>query len=163
MHARDLLPIGELSRRTGIAVSAIRYYEEVGLISPERNSGGQRRFLRSDIRRLSYIIIAQEFGFSLSEIRAQLAALPEGRTPNKKDWTRISGGFRKALDERIARLDRLRGLLDGCIGCGCLSLRKCALYNPDDRARRLGAGPRYVMGDRPQVDEPSAGRSKSGR
>ncbi|MGI9481142.1 MAG: redox-sensitive transcriptional activator SoxR [Hyphomicrobiales bacterium] len=149
MHARDLLPIGELSRRTGIAISAIRYYETLGLISPERNSGGQRRFLRSDIRRLSYILIAREFGFNLKEIRAQMDALPDGRTPTKKDWTRISGGFRKALDQRIARLNRLRDLLDGCIGCGCLSLRNCALYNPDDRARRFGAGPRYVLGDKP--------------
>ena len=149
MRASDLLPIGELARRTGLAVSAIRYYEEQGLIAPERNAGGHRRFLRSDIRRLSYVLIAQEFGFSLKDIRAQLDALPHGRTPNKQDWTRISGDFRRELDDRIARLNRLRVLLDGCIGCGCLSLKTCALYNPDDRVGENGAGPRYVIGDKP--------------
>ncbi len=152
MHARVLLPIGELAKRTGIAVSAIRYYESQGLVTAERNAGGQRRFPRSDIRRLSYVLIAQEFGFTLREIRAQLDTLPEGRTPNKRDWTRISRGFRRALDKRIETLNRLRDRLDGCIGCGCLSLKKCALYNPDDRARSFGAGPRYVMGDAPETD-----------
>lgn len=147
MRARDLLPIGELASRTGLAVSAIRYYESRGLIAAERNAGGQRRFLRSDIRRLSYVLIAREFGFTLSDIRAQLDALPDGRTPNKRDWTRISRGFRRALDERIETLALLRDRLDGCIGCGCLSLRKCGLYNRQDRARSLGVGPRYVMGD----------------
>ena len=149
MDARDLLPIGELARRTGIAVSAIRFYEERGLITSERNTGGHRRFLRSDIRRLSYILIAQEFGFTLKEIRGQLEALPDGRTPTRKDWTRMSRDFRHELEERIARLNRLRVMLDGCIGCGCLSLKKCALYNPDDRAGENGAGPRYVIGDEP--------------
>ncbi len=153
MHAQDLLPIGELARRTGVAISAIRYYEDQGLITPDRNSGGHRRFLRSDIRRLSYILIAQEFGFSLKDIRAQLDGLPEGRTPNKKDWTRISGDFRQELDGKIARLERLRTLLDGCIGCGCLSLKNCALYNPDDRAAKNGAGPRYIIGDKPAVSD----------
>lgn len=149
MRSGDLLPIGELARRTGLAVSAIRYYEEQGLVKPLRNAGGQRRFLRSDIRRLSYVLIAQEFGLSLKDIRAQLDALPDGRTPNKQDWARISRDFRRQLDERIATLARTRDLLDGCIGCGCLSLKRCALYNPDDRARTYGAGPRYIIGDKP--------------
>ena len=156
MRARDLLPIGELARRTGIAISAIRYYEEQGLISPERNAGGHRRYPRSDIRRLSYILIAREFGFRLKDIRAQLDDLPEARTPNKKDWSRISRDFRKELDDRIARLERLRLLLDGCIGCGCLSLKTCALYNPNDRAGENGAGPRYIIGDQPVTSEERA-------
>lgn len=143
------LSIGQLADRTGLAVSAIRYYEEQGLVRPERNSGGQRRFLRADIRRLSFIMIAQEFGFTLQQIRAELERLPHGRTPSRRDWARISGGFRTELDRKIAAMEALRDKLDGCIGCGCLSLQACRLYNPDDRARRAGAGPRYVMGDRP--------------
>lgn len=157
MHARDELPIGALARRTGIAVSAIRYYEERGLLPCDRNAGGQRRFRRADIRRVSYILIARQFGFTLSEIRDQLRALPDGRAPTKKDWTRISREFRKALEERIGSLIRLRDLLDGCIGCGCLSLKKCALYNPGDEANRLGAGPRYVMGDRSRAADDDNG------
>ncbi len=149
MDKHDRLAIGELARRTGLAVSAIRYYEDQGLIAPERNRGGQRRFFRSDIRRLSYILIAREFGFTLAEIRAQLDAMPDGRTPTKKDWTRISRQFRRELDARIEALKTLRGRLDGCIGCGCLSLKACALYNPGDRARSLGAGPRYATGNDP--------------
>lgn len=149
MRATDRLSIGQLAERTGLAVSAIRYYEAEGLISAERNAGGQRRFLRSDIRRLSFVQIAQQFGFTIDQIRAELQTLPEERTPTKKDWARISQSFRKTLDQKIEMLTRLRDQLDGCIGCGCLSLRKCALYNPEDRARRHGAGPRYLLGDRP--------------
>ncbi len=134
-----------------MAVSAIRYYETQGLVTAERNSGGQRRFLRSDIRRLSFVLIAQQFGFTIDQIRSQLETLPEQRTPTKKDWARISRHFRKELDAKIETLTRLRDQLDGCIGCGCLSLRKCTLYNPEDRARRHGSGPRYLMGDRPDV------------
>ena len=143
------LSIGALAERTGLAVSAIRYYEAQGLITAERNAGNQRRFPRAAIRRLSFILIAQQFGVSLAEIRVLLADLPEGRNPSPADWGRISLQFRDRLDQRIATLTRLRDDLDGCIGCGCLSLPKCALYNPGDRAGERGAGPRYLMGDRP--------------
>ncbi len=141
--------IGYLAERTGLAVSAIRYYEAQGLVSPWRNSGGQRRFMRADIRRLSFIMIAQQFGFSLPEIRELLSDLPGSRTPTPEDWTQISLSFRENLDRRIETLQKLRDNLDGCIGCGCLSLPKCRLYNPEDRANGKGAGPRYLMGDRP--------------
>ncbi|WP_421856207.1 redox-sensitive transcriptional activator SoxR [Oricola sp.] len=147
----DMLPIGELARRTGIAVSAIRYYEEQGLVSPGRNAGGQRRFLRSDLRRLSFILIAQQFGFTLPQIRQVLDRLPNGRTPNKADWTRISGDFRAELDRKIETLNELRDRLDKCVGCGCLSLTDCTLYNPQDRVAGKGAGPRYLMGDKPET------------
>lgn len=148
------LSIGALSRRTGLAVSAIRYYETQGLITPWRNAGGQRRFHRADIRRLSFVRIAQQFGFSLPQIRDLLGQLPGGRTPTPKDWEKISVGFRDHLDQRIQTLQQLRDNLDGCIGCGCLSLPKCALYNPGDQAAAKGTGPRYLMGDRP---EPATG------
>ncbi len=146
------LSIGYLARRTGLAVSAIRYYEQQGLVKPERNAGGQRRFMRSDIRRLSFVLIAQQFGFSISQIKEELDRLPDNRTPTKADWNRISRRFRDALDARIDTLERLRDNLDGCIGCGCLSLSSCALYNPSDRAARKGTGPRYLLGDRPETD-----------
>lgn len=147
MRGREI-SIGQLARRTGLAVSAIRYYEAEGLVHPARNAGGQRRFLRSDIRRLSFVMIAQQFGFSLARIREALDGLPEQRTPNAADWARLSAGFREELDSRIETLTRLRENLDGCIGCGCLSLEKCKLYNPDDRAAKTGAGPRYVLAPR---------------
>jgi len=150
LKATDRLPIGELARRTGIAVSAIRYYEEQGLIAPDRNAGGQRRFLRSDIRRLSFILIAQQFGFTLPQIREVLDRLPNGRTPNKADWTKIGDTFRAELDARIETLTELRKRLDKCVGCGCLSLTDCTLYNPQDRAAAKGAGPRFLMGDKPE-------------
>ena len=145
MKANDLLPIGELARRTGLSVSAIRYYESKKLIEPHRTSGNQRRFLRSDIRRLSFVLIAQRLGLSLVEIEDQLAKLPQGRTPNARDWAAISKAIRAQLDERIAELERARSNLDGCIGCGCLSLKKCALYNPDDALAAKGPGPRNVI------------------
>jgi MerR family redox-sensitive transcriptional activator SoxR len=147
--ARGGLTIGEVAARTGLAVSAIRHYEAEGLVAPARNAGGQRRFDLSDIRRLSFVMIAQAMGFPLAEIRAQLAILPEGRPPTKADWTRIATGFRGTLDARIAALTALRDRLDGCIGCGCLSLAACRLHNPADRARRNGPGPRYLLGDDP--------------
>ncbi len=147
--AKDGLSIGDLAARTGLAVSAIRYYEAQGLIDPWRNGGGQRRFSRADIRRLSFVMIAQQFGFTLPQIRAELDLLPKGRVPTKADWAHISTGFRAALDARIDTLTRMRDTLDSCIGCGCLSLDSCALYNPGDRAREKGTGPRYLMGDRP--------------
>lgn len=143
------LTIGQVAKRTGLSVSAIRFYETQGLVTPLRNAGGQRRFLPSDIRRLSFVLIAQQLGFPLEEISARLKGLPEGRTPNKRDWARISRAFRQTLQDRIDIMTRMRDRLDGCIGCGCLSLANCALYNADDRARRFGAGPRYLLGDAP--------------
>lgn len=143
----DLLSIGQIARRTGIAVSAIRFYEERGLVTPVRNAGGQRRFRRSDIRRLSFVLIAQRLGMSIAEIRDALADLPKERTPTQQDWTRISRGIRQNLDEQIAALTRMRDRLDGCIGCGCLSLKRCALYNPQDREGEKGSGPRLVLAE----------------
>ncbi|MBO6508460.1 MAG: redox-sensitive transcriptional activator SoxR [Roseibium sp.] len=149
MKANDLLTIGELADRTGLSVSAIRFYEEKGLVHPSRNPGGQRRFLRADIRRLSFVLVAQEFGFSISEIATQLERLPEGRAPTKADWTRISRDFRSHLDKRIERMTALRDKLDACIGCGCLSMQVCQLYNSGDAASRHGRGPRYLLGNSP--------------
>lgn len=147
MAPDTMLSIGQLAERTGLAVSAIRFYEERGLVAPERSGGGQRRFRRSDIRRLSFVMIAQQLGFTIEEIRAHLAALPDGRTPTQDDWAELSLGFRQILDDRIEILARMRRRLDGCIGCGCLSLKKCALYNPEDRIRQNGPGPRFVLTD----------------
>ncbi|KUP93040.1 redox-sensitive transcriptional activator SoxR [Tritonibacter horizontis] len=151
MAASHGLSIGYLAERTGLAVSAIRYYEAQGLLEPWRNAGGQRRFHRADIRRLSFVMIAQKFGFTLPEIREQLSSLPGGRTPTKEDWSRLSEGFRTHLDARIATLEKLRDDLDGCIGCGCLSLPSCALYNAGDSAAKNGQGPRFLMGDSPET------------
>lgn len=141
------LTIGDLAARTGLAVSAIRYYESEGLVHPWRNAGGQRRFERADIRRLSFVMIAQKFGFSIARIREVMQRLPDQRTPTAADWRRISTGFRADLEAQIAALEQLRDKLDGCIGCGCLSLKACSLYNSDDLAREKGNGPRYLMGD----------------
>ena len=113
-----------------------------------RTAGNQRRFPRADIRRLSFALIAQRLGLTLAEIETELATLPQGRPPSREDWSAISGRVRAALDARIALLERTRDLLDGCIGCGCLSLDRCALYNPGDRAARAGAGPRFLLGNR---------------
>ena len=146
MDRNDLLPIGELARRTGLAVSAIRYYEDKGLVQAMRTMGNQRRFLRSDIRRLSFILIAQKLGLGLTEIETQLAKLPLGRTPTVGDWQTNSRSLRSEIDTRIALLNRTRMKLDECIGCGCLSLQRCQLYNRDDRAGAAGPGPRYVLG-----------------
>lgn len=145
MRGNELLTIGDLARRTGLSVSAIRFYEARGLVAPLRTGGNQRRFLRSDIRRLSFAIIAQRMGLTIEEIAAELAKLPHGRTPTQTDWRRISRGFRAEIDRRIALLERMREKLDECIGCGCLSLRRCALYNRDDDAAKEGAGPRFVL------------------
>ena len=147
-RSTDLLSIGQLADRTGLSISAIRFYETKGLVAPLRNAGGQRRFHRSDIRRLSFVMIAQQLGLPIRDIVAALEQLPEGRTPTQKDWTKISRDFRDELDNRIAALERMRDNLDSCIGCGCLSLKKCALYNPDDKASVHGAGPRYIIGTR---------------
>ncbi len=143
-----LLTIGDLARRSGLSVSAIRFYEARGLITAVRTAGNQRRFARADIRRLSFALIAQQLGLSLAEIEAELATLPEGRAPTHQDWRKISERVRGALEAKIALLERTRDQLDGCIGCGCLSLERCALYNPHDRAARAGAGPRFLLGDR---------------
>lgn len=142
-----LLAIGALAERTGVSISAIRFYEGKGLVSSERASSGHRRFRRSVVRRLSFILISQRLGYSLDEISAQLARLPDGRTPTERDWNRLATGFAADIDERIAGLQRLRDTLDGCIGCGCLSMQKCAMWNPDDAASSLGTGPRFLLGD----------------
>jgi len=147
-----LLTIGELAARTGLSISAIRFYEAKGLLSPIRTGGNQRRFLRSDIRRLSFALVAQRLGLSLAEIEAELARLPMGRAPTREDWQQVSARIRERLDARIAFLERTRDKLDGCIGCGCLSMDRCALYNPADRAGTLGPGPRYLMGDAPPAE-----------
>lgn len=144
-RGNELLTIGELATRTGLSVSAVRFYEGKGLVHPIRTSGNQRRFLRSDIRRVSFALIAQQLGFTLPQIATELAKLPEGRAPSAADWKRISRGFRQVIETRVAQLQRTLDDLDGCIGCGCLSLRKCALYNPDDRAAANGAGPRFIL------------------
>jgi MerR family transcriptional regulator, redox-sensitive transcriptional activator SoxR len=144
MRRTDFITIGDLAARTGVAVSAIRYYEARGLVAALRTRGNQRRFLRADIRRVSFILIAQGMGLSLEEIGAELAGLPDERTPNAADWARISKLLRARIDARIAALERTRANLDGCIGCGCLSLKRCALYNPGDVAGRDGTGPRFA-------------------
>ena len=144
MRASDLLSIGVLARRTGLSASAIRFYEDKGLIAAHRTNGNQRRFRRSDIRRLSFILIAQKLGLSLEEIAEHLQRLPDGRTPNNFDWWKISEAIRERLDRRIAQLEAMRDNLDGCIGCGCLSLKHCQIYNPDDAAAAEGAGPRVL-------------------
>jgi MerR family redox-sensitive transcriptional activator SoxR len=141
------LSIGELARRTGLSVSAIRFYEARGLVSALRTGGNQRRFPRADIRRLSFAIIAQRLGLTLAEIETELRALPQGRAPTREDWRAISERLRASLDARIDMLRQTRDRLDGCIGCGCLSLDRCTLYNPGDRAARGGAGPRFLLGD----------------
>ncbi|MDP8930902.1 MAG: redox-sensitive transcriptional activator SoxR [Actinomycetota bacterium] len=143
----DKLTIGAVAERTGVASTALRFYEDQGLITAGRNDAGHRRYPRAVIRRVSFIQVAQRLGLSLEEIRDTLATLPDGRTPNDKDWARLSESWRPRLDERIAMLERLRDRLDGCIGCGCLSLSHCKLLNPGDEAAERGPGPRYVIDD----------------
>ncbi|QFT77299.1 redox-sensitive transcriptional activator SoxR [Erythrobacter sp. THAF29] len=147
LHKSDLIPIGEMARRTGLSVSAIRFYEDKGLVEPIRTGGNQRRFLRSDIRRVSFIRIAQQLGLTLGEIEDEFAKLPHGRTPTAKDWKSISTSIRRVLDRQIADLERTRDRLDGCIGCGCLSLKKCAIYNEGDHLAAKGPGPRQLLAD----------------
>jgi MerR family redox-sensitive transcriptional activator SoxR len=144
MEANDSLPVGEVARRSGFAASALRYYESQGLISAERTSGGQRAFPRSVLRRLAFIRAASNIGLTLEEIRQELATLPAERTPTKSDWHRISRHWRHRLDERISALERLRDGLDSCIGCGCLSLKHCAIANPGDIAARTADGAAYL-------------------
>ena len=144
----DLLPIGEVARRSGVAASALRFYEERGLIVSERSGSGHRRYPRSTLRRIAFIVFAQRVGLTLEEIAAELGKLPAGQAPGRDDWAVLSATWTSRIDARIAELERLRRGLTECIGCGCLSLRRCRLANPGDRAGRRGPGPRYWIGDR---------------
>jgi len=143
----ETLSIGDVATRSGIATSALRFYESQGLVDATRSDGGQRRYERDVLRRVAFIRVAQRVGLTLDEVRAALATLPDERTPTAKDWARLSRLWRPRLDDQIAVLVALRDQLSSCIGCGCLSLRTCALYNPDDGAAALGTGPRYLLGD----------------
>ncbi len=145
----NLLTIGEVSRRSGVASSALRFYEDRGLISSERAGSGHRRFPRAVLRRIAFIVFAQRVGLKLEEIGAELAKLPPDRAPTRRDWSRLSRTWSTRIDDRIGELERLKVGLTECIGCGCLSLERCKLSNPGDRAAGLGAGPRYWIGDRP--------------
>ena len=142
------LTIGELAARSGAATSALRFYEAKGLLSSERTAGGHRVYPRSTLRRVAFVRAAQRVGLTLAEIRTALDTLPSARTPTTDDWTRLSRSWQSRLDQRIVELQRLRDELGECIGCGCLSLKTCSLYNPGDQAAALGTGPRYLWGDR---------------
>lgn len=144
MRDDDLLTVGQLAARSGFAPSALRYYERLGLIEAARTPGGQRRYARATLRRLSFVRAARNVGLSLDEVAAALATLPGGRTPTRADWTRLSRAWRQRLDEQIEALTALRDGLDSCIGCGCLSLRRCALSNPQDAAAAAGPGAVYL-------------------
>lgn len=159
--SKRLFAIGEIASRTGVAPSALRFYEEQGLISSRRSSADRRVYEPITLRRVAFVRIAQAVGLSLDEIRSALASLPESRTPTKADWARMSKVWQPRLDKQIADLEALRDNLTSCIGCGCLSLRKCKLYNPDDRAARLGTGPRYLLGDEPEQVVPPEERPAS--
>jgi MerR family redox-sensitive transcriptional activator SoxR len=142
----DLLTISEISRRSGLASSALRFYEEKGLISSERSGSGHRRYPRAVLRRVAFIVFAQKIGLSLEEIGKELSKLPGHRVPERSDWAKLSGTWTKGINERIRELERLKAGLTQCIGCGCLSLDRCQLANPDDWAARFGSGPRYWIG-----------------
>lgn len=164
MAVDPMISIGDLAKRAGVAASALRFYEAEGLLASARNAGGRRHYPRSDMRRVAFIRAAQQVGLSLDEIRRALAALPEKRTPTKSDWERLSKSWRPLLDEKIAAMTRLRDKLDNCIGCGCLSLKSCALYNPGDAAAAKGAGARYLLDDRSAFAAPkSATRARAQR
>ncbi|CAA9543736.1 MAG: Redox-sensitive transcriptional activator SoxR [uncultured Thermomicrobiales bacterium] len=154
----DLLTIGELAGRTGVATSALRFYEERGLIRAERTGVGHRRYQRATARRVAFVVFAQRVGLSLEEIRAELDKLPADRVPQREDWRRLSRTWRARIDDRIAELERLKLGLADCIGCGCLSLDRCAILNPDDRLAGHGPGPRYWLGDTRPDHAPSAHR-----
>jgi MerR family transcriptional regulator, redox-sensitive transcriptional activator SoxR len=141
------ITIGELAKRSGVAASAIRFYEEKGLITSTRTEGGQRQYRRETLRRVGFIRAAQAVGLSLSEIQSALKSLPGQRTPTKRDWERLARAWQPLLQERIDGLIALRDQLTSCVGCGCLSLKSCSLYNPQDIARRRGSGARYLQGD----------------
>lgn len=149
MQQLTALSIGALARRTGLSVSTIRFYESRGLVQAKRGGGNQRQFSRSDIRRLSFVLIAQQLGLSLSEIEAEISLLPRDRAPSSEEWRHVATRIRGVLAAKLVTLQKTVELLDGCIGCGCLSLERCALYNPDDRAGRAGPGPRFLLGDQP--------------
>jgi len=161
MQADDRVTIGELAQRSGVATSAIRHYETCGLLASSRSEGNQRRYARGTLRRVAFIRAAQAVGLSLEDIRAALQALPGSRTPTADDWHKLALTWKPLLDARIKALADLRDRLDSCIGCGCLSLRACALYNPGDRAAALGSGARYLLGDRPAPSR--ATKAKRGR
>jgi MerR family redox-sensitive transcriptional activator SoxR len=148
----DLLSIGEVSRRSGVATSALRFYEDRGLITSERAGSGHRRYPRPVLRRIAFVVFAQRIGLTLEEIGSELGRLPAGRAPNRRDWSRLTTAWASRIDGRIAELERLRLGLTECIGCGCLSLDRCKLANPHDRAAGFGPGPRYWLGDRPAGD-----------
>jgi len=139
----DVLTIGEAASRSGVATSALRFYEDQGLIASERTDSGHRRYPRAVIRRVAFIVFAQKIGLSLEEIRSELAKLPRNRVPDRADWSKLSASWTKRIEERIAELERMKASLTECIGCGCLSLDRCQFANPGDRAGRRGAGPRY--------------------
>jgi len=149
----DLVTIGEIARRSGVAASALRFYEEKGLIRSQRAGSGHRRFPRAVLRRIAFIVFAQRIGMGLDEIGEQLAKLPDDRVPEGADWAELSDRWTRLVDERIALLQRLRETVTECIGCGCLSLERCRLANPEDRVGRRGPGPRYWLGDRPSSAE----------
>jgi MerR family transcriptional regulator, redox-sensitive transcriptional activator SoxR len=148
----ELLTIGEVARRSGVAASALRFYEERGLIASERAGSGHRRYPRPVLRRIAFIVFAQRVGLTLEEIGDELAKLPGDHMPTRRDWSRLSRGWSERIDDRIAELQRLKLGLTECIGCGCLSLDRCRFANPDDRAGAGGPGPRYWIGDRPVGD-----------
>jgi len=141
--------VGEVASRAGVTTSALRFYETNGLIRSDRNEAGHRRYHADVLRRVGFIKVAQRVGLTLGEIRAALDSLPDRRTPTRKDWAKLAASWQPVLDERIAMLEAMKDKLDGCIGCGCLSLDSCALYNPSDIAAERGAGPRYLLGDTP--------------
>jgi MerR family redox-sensitive transcriptional activator SoxR len=143
----EVLTIGDVAGRSGVATSALRFYEDQGLIASERNVSGHRRYPRSVLRRVAFIVFAQKIGLSLEEIRAELAKLPRNRAPDRADWAKLSSSWTRRIDDRIAELERMKAGLTECIGCGCLSLDRCQFANPGDRAGRRGAGPRYWIGD----------------
>jgi MerR family transcriptional regulator, redox-sensitive transcriptional activator SoxR len=142
----SVLTIGEVARRSGVASSALRFYEERGLIASVRAGSGHRRYPRSVLRRIAFIVFAQRIGLTLEEIGAELIKLPADRSPTRQDWARLSGEWTKRVDQMIAQLQRLRDGLTQCIGCGCLSIDKCRWANPADQAGRRGPGPRYWLG-----------------
>jgi MerR family redox-sensitive transcriptional activator SoxR len=146
---RKTFTVGEVAARAGVATSALRFYEANSLIASDRTGAGHRRYHADVLRRVGFIKVAQRVGLSLEEIKIALDSLPAGRTPNRTDWARLAASWQPILDERIALLEAMKEKLDGCIGCGCLSLDTCALYNPSDMAATRGAGPRFLLGDPP--------------
>lgn len=142
-----MLSVGEVAERAGVATSALRFYEEHHLITSVRNEANHRRYRADVLRRVGFIRVAQRVGLTLQEIRDALDTLPDGRTPNRRDWARLASSWQPLLDERIAMLESMKEQLDGCIGCGCLSLDSCAIYNADDEALRYGVGPRWLLGN----------------